>query len=85
MNQWITQIHIVINKTVKNQFCPSFVPQTFEGLIFLSLLGPSGTSGDKNDHFQSIKDRNTKIYKEITDEIKFNFMDVFAFDICFLV
>lgn len=68
VNQWIIQIYIVIYKTVKIQFCPSFVPQIFEGL-FLSLLCPSGTSGDKNDHLQGIKHRNTKIYKEIIDEI----------------
>ena len=35
----------------KNQFCPSFVPQTLEGRIFLSLFCPSGTSGDKNAYF----------------------------------
>ena len=61
------------------------MPQALEGLIFLSLLCPSGTSGDKNDHFQGIKHRDTKIYKETTDEIYCNLMDVFAFGICFLV
>ena len=54
----------------KKQFCPLVcAPVTLEGRIFLSLLCPSGISGDKNAHFQGIKHSNTKIYKEIIDEI----------------
>ena len=63
------ELQFSFGNLMKNQFCPPFVPQTLEGLNFLSLLCPSGTSGDKNAHFQGIKHSNTKIYKEIIDEI----------------
>lgn len=39
-----------------NQLCPPFFPQTLEGLNFLSLLCPSGTSRGQNEIKQTIAD-----------------------------
>ena len=72
--QWIMKIHIVINKTVKKQFCPSFVPQTFEGLIFFVPFMSLGHFGGQKRPFSKHKRQE---YKNLQRKNRWNLIQFY--------